>query len=416
MIRNQVRRTLGEVTALAILFGVAFLISPLMTTFRDPIFSLAWDPAVICITAVFFLVALYFIKKSGNNFDGFIEPVVLLAILGGSFLSAMGSGLHQRYLIVLAALLAFLAIRASRQRLNVGTLVILLATVLCLHAVWAIAQFGIQADFGHQAIGETDFSAGAGVATFSVTEELKLTRGYGGFAHPNALAGTIALSVTGLLLVVHKKYTSRSSLNWSIYSVPISALLTTLTLGVAVSFSRVGITALILSWSIFFLHERHALKRHRVLIITLLVTLIVFTPLFAARQYDSADKGISDRIASLSNYEMLARHLGTPTVFGVGLGGYASALKQALDAGSLEYDQWDIAPIHSIAPLLYIELGVLLTVALAVALLFLLSRIRPTNLVWLLPVIPIAIFDHYLVTQLAPMIALLILIELLRYK
>ena len=87
------------------------------------------------------------------------------------------------------------------------------------------------------------------------------------------------------------------------------------------------------------------------------------------------------------------------------IAGYPLALEGYLDSRSIAHDQWQIDYVHSVPLLLLREWGVIGLLGLLIVLTPSAIKAR-ANLVWLIPIVPLLLFDHYFATQYGPLILL----------
>jgi hypothetical protein len=144
------------------------------------------------------------------------------------------------------------------------------------------------------------------------------------------------------------------------------------------------------------------------LIALFVLTTLVFMPLITYRLDDSQDRGITDRVSALSYaYKIFQQQ---SLFHGTGIGNYPEALQNYLDTSHIPYKSWDIAPLHSAPLLVLIEWGALPSVLLLT--LFTTALYAKLKKTWqyLLPLLPILFFDHYLVTQPTSLLLLVVFV------
>ena len=277
---------------------------------------------------------------------------------------------------------------------------VVLLGVLMLQAQWGLFQFMVQRDLGMYLLGETRLEVREpGIAKFAVFGR-KLIRGYGPYPHANNFGGAMVIGIVAtILLFSPQPHRERKQV-----PLPVSQLAFAVFfwLGLLVSFSRSAYIGAGLALILGFLYVRRQVKHW---IIPLLVSIFVFTPLFMSRSGDPADVAVSERILG---YEWAVEIIkGHGLWYGSGLGNYEEVLRSFLVQSSISFEDWQIAPVHSAPLLLAAELGVLpaLLLATGVGLALVLSWPREGRLglgMLLLPIVPLALFDYYLVRQLAP--------------
>ena len=408
MTRNDISSSPAIMAALLLVLVSAAAITPLRVVLSAGQASMAWDGFALLYGFVFLvaLALLSFVVRR-NKLKGLVEPAVLLVLLIGVYLTAEIHAGLAGYARLLAVILVIPLLRFARGKAGRAIMLLLLIASLSLQSVWAVGQFAVQSDYGLAYIGEADFRAEAGIARFATSNGAKLVRAYGGFPHPNSLGGSLALALTALLFLVATRDCRRTSPGCSHRSV-LMIVAYMLSLGVVVSFSRVAIVAAAVAWAVFILGNRSTRTKAawRPVLVAIVLTLIVFTPLFSARQSDEEDAGVSGRLIGLEVHRDLLTQRGGYPLFGLGVDAYPAAVARLPSGAARDYEHWDTEAIHSVPLLVLWEVGIVATVLVSLGLLRWLSMIPRKSWVWLLPVIPLAVFDHYLFTQFAPLFIL----------
>ena len=280
-------------------------------------------------------------------------------------------------------------------------LCIVIILVLATHAQWGVAQFIMQRDLGLYLLGETRISVeDSGVAKFAIGSE-KLVRAYGPYPHANSLGGGLSFGL--LLVAVWMTKEKKVSMLHNSFLWPI---LGSLLLGIMVSFSRTaylssGFILLILACYLSWPRQWLAWKCFGLLILLGLI----FMPLLIARLNDIDDRAFYERIVGSGwSIALIAKQQWWQ---GVGWGKYPEKLKVYLDEQGITYKPWQIDYVHSVPLLVTAELGVASTLLLTAAAGSLLLIFYRNEWWWLLGVTPLVLFDHYMVTQLTPMLLLL---------
>ncbi|MFH1354444.1 MAG: O-antigen ligase family protein [bacterium] len=273
--------------------------------------------------------------------------------------------------------------------------------VLLLHAQWGLAQFVTQDDLGLYLIGETRLDAAkSGIAKFTLDQN-KMIRAYGPFPHPNSFGGGLSLGLLAYatwLFGMKKKTLLRDGIA--------NIVLVFLLLGIIVSFSRSTYLSAGFTMLIFFALTIKRMNWHW--LILLMTMVLVFSPLLIARVNDVEDAAVSERLVG-------ARWaLALIDWRGIGVGEYKVALQKYLDAHGVHYEPWQIDYVHNVPILIAVESGLAVIMLLAGGLLLLLKMFYADRWWWLLPLLPLILFDHYMVTQLAPMASMLVWLVLLR--
>lgn len=293
------------------------------------------------------------------------------------------------------------------RRCRPQLLFVVLILITVLHAVWGIAQFAIQHDLALNYLGESKLSAGLdGVAKFSSgvsgnsdNSTTIYLRAYGPYQHANVFGGVM---VMGLI----------AALNLLRIGAPrtfILPVLLLLVVGVLVSFSRSALLGSLLALAVAVLYRRRAaVNLGSLLIVSLVIPLLLFVPLLLIRVGDPDDKGISGRVAGYeAAYTIVSRQ---PIWHGAGFGSYNSTLRSLLVESGVAFEEWQIEPVHSVPILLVAEWGLLPVMGLVLLAWYSLRRWYRTSWLWLLPLAPLFMFDHYLVTQLAPYLLVVVLL------
>lgn len=280
--------------------------------------------------------------------------------------------------------------------------------VICLmvvHALWGVSHFVFQDDLGLYLLGETRLDVSSpGIAKFAVESNspegsalFKVLRAYGPYPHPNSLAGVLVIGWC-LSLLLLRRYNMRS----------LFVLTSFIFLGVLVTFSRSAAVAIILSLIIFFYLSKERSRRLswvRNMIPVILLTLLVFSGFWVSRLSDPQDVAGTERVlGTTSAWQLWQQHPWR----GVGLGNYETALRQLFHSQGREFALWQIAPVHSVPLLLLVQLGLSGTILWLFTLLAILKTTTRSSLVYVLPLLPLLIFDHYLFTQTAPLVMLLV--------
>ncbi len=270
--------------------------------------------------------------------------------------------------------------------------ILVVVAVATLHAQWALLQFSWQHDVGLYVIGESRLSATLpGVAKFAA-ESGKLIRPYGPYSHANSLAGIMAMGLfLSALLMLQCSMTQRKIL------FPIVVLLF---LTLLITYSRASYVSALLLFIPLCVWRLPALRQKIWLRLGLLFLLIILVllPLIIARTTDLEDLGITERLHGLT---LAVTILPTKNWWhGFGLGQYTFHLEKYLMSKNIVYQAWQIVPVHNVPLLIVSEWGLLPTI-LFMGIMTMLVDVR--TLVWLLPFLPLILFDHYLITQSAPL-------------
>ena len=293
----------------------------------------------------------------------------------------------------------------------------LLAFVLgaVAQAVLGLAQYFLQQHVGLHSIGETILHpAMSGVAVFFNLAGEKTLRAYGTFPHPNVLAMHMVLALTAVayLYLRHSAATVRRE-SW-LWLATTGVLLW----GFLATFSRTVIAASVGALAIPFvwlMHERRSIswrnapvlrRRARNLFFFVLAASVLFGALFWSDVL--ARVGISpheEAVQLRSYYNAVALSSGDGLFgvnwFGAGIGNFVTWLMQA----NPHLPGWQYQPAHNMYLLVYTEMGLMGSAALAVFVILLLKGVvrkrtdEPLVRLGLLAVagmvIFVALFDHY---------------------
>lgn len=293
----------------------------------------------------------------------------------------------------------------------------LLAFVLgaVAQAALGLAQYFLQQHVGLHAIGETILHpAMSGVAVFYNLAGEKTLRAYGTFPHPNVLAMHVVLALTAVayLYLRHSAATVRRE-SW-VWLATTGVLLW----GFLATFSRTVIAAAVGAIAIPFIwlmHERRSRswanvpvlrRRARNWFLFVLAASVLFGVLFWSDVL--ARVGISpheEAVQLRSYYNAVALSSGDGLFginwFGAGIGNFVTWLMQA----NPHLPGWQYQPAHNLYLLVYTEMGLMGSAALAAFVtLLLLGVVRtrtdePFVRIGLLAiagmVIFVALFDHY---------------------
>lgn len=363
---------------------------PLLALFFSPLIHASTEnnffTRTTCLWLILFLgcfagfFALYQFRVQKNLIGFFLAA---LGISASVFIMGTYPARPAALLIYSLGILFYLAVFTLRQDPRIKkTLPIVLIGFIALYAQWGIAQFIAQRDLGMFRIGESVLNGHtAGVASFWIGST-KLIRSYGPFAHANVFGGVLLIGT--ILLYMQRKSLIRTPL--------LEPLLFLLGLGIVVSFSRTAIIGLGILL-IILLQERG-----RRVLLPCVLALLLLAPLVGLRSSDPHSVAGEDRLTGVIWFTDLVDM--QTAVRGFGVGNYPAALSDYLTLQNIPHDPWDIAPIHSVPLLLFLELGILLFIPLGILIVYFLKN----RDAWpLLVLIPALFFDHYFATQLAPL-------------
>ncbi len=369
-----------------------------------------WNIVVVLIF-VFLYVAAIRSNKIKTCPSQNILLIIFLCALSISFFSVSGNAesfaTYTRYILVIGSIPM---IRSFYSSYSPKIIFICLSTIFVLQAQWGIAQFILQSDLGFVSIGESRIQSGIpGVATFSVPfksyleDGIKIIRGYGPYSHPNSFAAALVMGIIIVMQLINKKIEMRTWFLSSFYFLFIALLIT---------FSKAGWIAGFIAVIIFSLgrqyHTRNFWHMFRPFIIVMAISLAIFMPLIVQRTNDPRDTSVMERFLGFKYAWEIIRM--NPSWHGVGLGQYTLHLSSFLKAQAIPHEIWQKQPVHSVPLLLVAEWGVIPSILILLLVLYILRTFYWKKMHWLLPIIPLLLFDHYLLTQPAPLLYLVILL------
>jgi len=343
---------------------------------------------------------------------------------------------------------------------------IIFVLVLTLIAQWGLLQFILQGDLGLYLIGESRLSVGEeGVAKFAGPGTNKLMRAYGPYLHANVFGGVMVIGLmvwARLALYINNNFkgvthasshpTPKATEGRQHHIQPglpaeakatasvFPALLMVgffILLGLILSFSRAawlgGVGVGFVTW-LSIRHRRGVTDHHpsllpsntagkpmpavakamagrqgegikfRNLLFILLIVLLTLSPLILTRMSDVEDVAYQERIAA-SRWSISLS--GNTNVWrGVGPGNYIPALEKELIEHDILYQPWQLDYVHSVPLLLIAEWGLLMVSLVLLGLVWLMVKYFATQWYWVLPMLPMLLFDHYFITQLGPAVIL----------
>lgn len=363
---------------------LAFLgISPLIRFSVEDI-SLPRDTTIlICIGIVLLSIFFYVYRSRAQSLGKVIATLIGIGIASSFVIGILPSNPFGLLFFIFA-----IAIGTATWILRTENRPILIVTLIgCIgiYAQWGIAQFIVQHDLGLHTIGESRIAPGnAGIASFTIGYE-KFIRAYGPFAHSNSLGGVLAV---GFILLFMLKSAPR------LY---VTSLIFLFTVGSITSFSRASLVASVIVLLAFCIRMRSL----QVLAYTL-IPFILFIPLFFGRSFDPHGVALGDREQGI----IWMKQMISPSVLlsGYGIGNYGRALATYLADNNIEHNTWDIAPVHSVPLLVFVEFGGVLSLIWAALLGYFLFMYRAPILLALLPPL---LLDHYFLTSLGPLLFLI---------
>lgn len=392
---------------LASCLGVLFFFSPLSwsLTLLDKIGINrgAWDEPTLLIIPVLLLMYGYaFVHDLKIPKHLTIFCTIVTSIVTSTFLlTPLGTPTGPEIVRLLFTIWALPLIALCIQTFGRSQTLLLLTAIICIHALWGIAQFTIQGSLHLYPLGETRLDPHTpGIARFayrSAENASKVIRAYGPYPHPNSFAGSL---IAGLLLVL-----SAPRRTVPLYRAVISFVLF---LALLLTFTRSAWLSLVLlsaalGVNTFLTHSnlvrQFAIKPKNLIVPA--IALIVFIPLLLGRFTDPADRARPERLSGAFHAVSIIKN---NAARGVGIGNYRTSLRDLLEEKNVPYASWHLVPVHNVPLLITAEWGMVLTIALSAYVIFILRRYRTVFLWALLPLMPLLLLDHYLATQTAPLL------------
>jgi len=414
MTRNKITHISDHLadTAAILIISLVIVLAPLRVLLVDAHFGLAWDAFAVLIMFVLLVCLARLVAAKKIRLVCLTVPILMLLGLVTVFFTAQSFVGFSGYLRLVVIVLTWPLLVFARSRYSRENLVFTGVGILVLYAVWGIAQFSLQHDLGLQSIGEVDSLAQSGVARFAGLDGARLLRAYAGYAHSNALGGSLTLGLIGLLRWSSRVHRSQArSLAWHA-DLLVLVLGVMMSLGIIVTMSRVALLAMAITWLIYVLvsYRKNSWRIAGRMVLVLVLIVVAFIPLFVARQSDGDDAGLSGRVSGLVGYSRLAEGSIFLSGRGLGVDAYSMALRNDLSGREIAYMEWDLDPVHSVPLLMTAELGFPVTVVLLMVCIYLVRRVSAFDIVWWLPVLPLFLLDHYLYTQLGPALMLVWLV------
>lgn len=386
-----------------------------VNSFYIPGLSL-WEVGFVIFLSLFYLTYLFIgdlqLRPSVVRFSFALSIVLFVA----SLLSA--HDYHLDLILSLTAAIWFLPFLDFLLRIyGHPTLIFLGVFVLLLHAQWGIGHFIVQHNFGLFYLGEVRVAQHeVGVAKFrmliphsnSFSDE-KLIRAYGPYTHANDFAGSLVIGLT-LIIVILNVFSMMNVCGLNVYRSPsffsiLFILAYMLTFGIFLSFSRSAFlgASIALLWGMFTYMRNTSSSGlfWRNYICSMCITVVFAFPLLQSRFSDFDDRAALDRIAGYRwSMQLLLQQ---PLWHGVGPGNYTAALQDYLAAHDIPHTAWDVTNVHSIPLLLMAEWGVLPAIIFMVLVIWYITKSHH-SFVYSLSFVPLVLFDHYFLTQSAPLL------------
>lgn len=326
----------------------------------------------------------------------FLLFVFLLPFIAGSRLWNFWS----LVLTILLLMVIWKILSYSRNSYQVITLTIIL--FLGLYAQWGVAQFILQGGLGLSILGETRLDPHSpGVAKFALDAE-KLVRAYGPYTHANIYAGSLFLGLLLLLALINK-------FGFSLQPIFIYPIAFILVLGILLSFSRSAYIAVMLM-SCLALKYRRWFWTWRAFMAPLLITIAIFYPLLTARFSDPDDRALAERLTGAKAAWII---MTTQSPWSGTGKNYLTRLREYYEVRMIPYQAWEIDYVHSVPLLLAAKAGIIPALLISVAIGYALTKLYGRHIIWLLPLAPLLLFDHYQLTHPEMLILTLLVVMLM---
>jgi O-antigen ligase len=228
----------------------------------------------------------------------------------------------------------------------------------------------------------------------------RIMRAYGTFPHPNIFGGFLAAAIL-LILWRSRAWLWVKKKTW-VATLPLLMLLSAT---LVITFSRSAWLAL--GTGIILIFIWHIIQRIKISKVFLLNFFVIFATVFitAGIFHDAVFVRVeaTDRLEEKSlverksEYQIVGEVIKTNLFVGVGPGAYTFVLEE------LNPDQpiWFYQPIHNSLLLFFAETGLL---GLVVLIYFFGAFVSKKNFFFVIPAIPIVVFDHYLWSQWAGLV------------
>lgn len=426
------------------LFGIVLMLLPMLggSSMITVVTSRLWNDNIVflfCVVALFYL-GLLLNKLKAVDSKLINSCIALTLFFSVAVFLVSGSFRFEEILRFILVVLLIPSVDHLIKKYGVWLVGYLFIAIILFQSQWGLAQFIIQRDLGFYLLGESKLSSEMpGAAKFDFTNCVndceqarseKTIRAYGPFQHANVFGGVMAIGLMTIVLLIME-----AGINFDIQvtmkgRVILLSSIFFLFLGLLVSFSRsaylaTGIMLLIFGAvrffsskyrgirKLFMAHESHSGRQFRVLrtlnnpyFTVPIILIVLFSPLLIARFTDREDVGIAERVEGASWAVALIRD--NSWWQGVGPGAYRDVLRESLDQHGISYQPWQIDSVHSVPLLIAVEWGLLLSSILLLLLVIVMMKAYSKKWHWFIPFTPVILFDHYMITQTAPMVLVMI--------
>ena len=316
--------------------------------------------------------------------------------------------IHWRWLVEAGILMALVRLEGSRNTNAPIRMAIIISAAI--QAMWGIGQFLMQSIPASTILGIAQQSADVLGASVVETMDGRWLRAYGSFPHPNMLGGWLVL---GLVVIIRKiqetRYKQIQISNIQLLFLYASFIV--ILFGLLATFSRsawLAFGVFTIFWFIKEMSKCHsgldpesrsknknwipAFAGMTLIVAVVSIFIAIFPQPFLTRL--SGDnrleyKSTSERKASLSEgWLIIKKH----PLLGIGVGNYGLAVHRDIDSTQPAYFY---QPVHNVFLLIWGELGAV-GLFLILLIVFLSLRWASNDMVLILPLLVISLFDHYL--------------------
>ena len=262
-----------------------------------------------------------------------------------------------------------------------------------LQAVLGIYQFFSGFAFSSKWLGMAAHDPGV-LGTYVVEAGFgRWLRAYGALPHPNILAGYLMVAI----LIFIKIRLDNQSTGFK----PEAAVLPVLFTGFFLTFSRSAWIALAMGIVILLAPKLRTLKSKSLIIglwtsaVSVVCLSVLLWPLISTRTLADNRLEIKSSSERISYYNEAWMVIKKNPWFGVGLGNYTRVVRDIIDSSRSAYSY---QPVHNVFVLAFAEMGIAGICLMAAAIYLLRKKIYWKNIIYLLPLFIIGLFDHYLWT------------------
>lgn len=341
------------------------------------------------------LLNKYLLKKYSIIFFAFLTSTFLVflkhTLVNKELFFYYFFGLFLSFSIFLIARIAL-----KEKVIKLGNIFKILILSLLVQAFIISGQFYFQKNILSKFVGESYISSNINNVAKINLENYKIIRGYGTFAHPNVAGAFFMLAI--LFLFIKTNYLKLVDTKKLVIFI---LILTILSIGAFLTFSRLALILIFLSSLVYLI----ILKHYKILAYFVLIYLSLFFVLFqgfqARVQYDF---GNNFNLRGFLN-EVSINSIKANPILGVGLGNFTENIKYYVKTDNLEPFMFE--PVPNIYLLILAETGAFGFLLFLLFIFYAIKKIRldfrnPYNLGFLLIIINFLILglsDHYFITS-----------------